>query len=70
MNAVCERGEWEAMERARPGYHTLVQTGIFNEGEAEKLARGRQADSGLAGKERKSRGETEIGIFQARIDQS
>ena len=45
MNAVCEQGEWEAMERARPGYHTLVQAGIINEGEAERLARGRQADS-------------------------
>jgi hypothetical protein len=45
MNAVCEQGEWEAMERARPGYHTLVQAGIINEGEAEWLARGRQADS-------------------------
>ena len=44
MNAVCEQGEWEAMERARPGYHTLVQAGIINEGEAERLARGRQAD--------------------------
>jgi hypothetical protein len=45
MNAVCEQGEWEAMERARPGYHTLVQTGIINEGEAERLARDRQADN-------------------------
>ena len=45
MNAVCEQGEWEAMERARPGYHTLVQAGLINEGEAERLARGRQADS-------------------------
>ena len=39
MNAVCEQGEWEAMERAQPGYHTLVQAGIINEGEAERLAR-------------------------------
>jgi hypothetical protein len=39
MNAVCEQGEWQAMERARPGYHTLVQSGIINEGEAERLAR-------------------------------
>ncbi len=45
MNAVCEQDEWEAMELARPGYHTLVQAGIINEGEAEKLARRRQADS-------------------------
>ena len=39
MNAVCQQSEWEAMERAQPGYHTLVQAGITNEGEAERLAR-------------------------------
>jgi hypothetical protein len=38
-SAVCEQGEWDAMERDRPGYHTLVQAGITNEGEAERLAR-------------------------------
>lgn len=39
MNAVCEQGEWEAMERIKPGYHTLIRAGIMNEGEAERLAR-------------------------------
>ena len=39
MSAVCEQGEWEAMEQARPGYHTLVLAGIPTEGEAERLAR-------------------------------
>jgi hypothetical protein len=39
MSAVCEQGEWEAMERDRPGYHTLIRGGIANEGEAERLAR-------------------------------
>ena len=39
MNAVCEQGEWEAMELAAPGYHTLILEGITNEGEAERLAR-------------------------------
>lgn len=39
-NAVCEQDEWDAMERARPGYHTLVQAGITSEGAAERLARG------------------------------
>jgi hypothetical protein len=39
VNAVCEQGEWDAMELARPGYHTLVLGGIANEGEAERLAR-------------------------------
>ena len=43
MNAVCEQSEWDAMERARPGYHTLVRSGITNEGEAERLARGPEA---------------------------
>ena len=39
MNAVCRQSEWEAMERAQPGYHTLVQAGITSDGEAERLAR-------------------------------
>lgn len=39
MGTVCEQSEWEAMERIKPGYHTLVRTGITNEGEAERLAR-------------------------------
>lgn len=45
MSAVCEQGEWEAMERDQPGYHTLVLAGIPNEGEAERLARSVQADA-------------------------
>jgi hypothetical protein len=40
MKAVCEQSEWEAMELARPGYHTLIHAGIPSEGEAERLARG------------------------------
>jgi hypothetical protein len=40
MNAVCEQSEWDAMERAQPGYHTLIRAGIASEGEAERLARG------------------------------
>ena len=39
VNAVCEQDEWEAMERAAPGYHTLILAGITSEGEAERLAR-------------------------------
>ena len=38
-NAVCEQSEWEAMERDRPGLHTLIRSGIASEGEAERLAR-------------------------------
>jgi hypothetical protein len=40
MRAVCEQGEWEVMDRAKPGFYTLIQAGIANEGEAERLARG------------------------------
>jgi hypothetical protein len=40
VNAVCEQAEWDAMERERPGYHTLVRAGIASEAEAERLARG------------------------------
>jgi hypothetical protein len=38
-NAVCEQAEWDEMERAQPGYHTLIREGIGSEAEAEKLAR-------------------------------
>lgn len=44
VNAVCEQGEWEAMEKASPGYHTLILAGITNEGEAERLARSSPLD--------------------------
>ena len=46
MSAVCEQGEWDAMERARPGYHRLVLAGITSEGEAERLARGLPVEGG------------------------
>ena len=39
VRAVCQQGEWEAMERAQPGRHTLIQSGIATEGEAERSAR-------------------------------
>lgn len=45
MGAVCEQAEWEAMELAKPGYHTLVRAGITNEGEAERLARSVPVDA-------------------------
>jgi hypothetical protein len=44
MDAVCEQSEWEAMERAQPGYHTLIHAGITNEAEAERLARSGTVD--------------------------
>jgi hypothetical protein len=48
IDAVCEQSEWEAMERTRPGYHTLVQAGITNEGEAERLARSWTANRNMS----------------------
>jgi hypothetical protein len=45
MKAVCEQSEWEAMELAQPGYRTLIQAGIANEAEAERLARGTSGDA-------------------------
>ena len=44
LKAVCSQAEWDAMEAARPGYHTLLQAGIRSEGEAERLARGTSGD--------------------------
>lgn len=38
-NAICSQAEWEEMELAQPGFHTLIQGQIGNEGEAERLAR-------------------------------
>ena len=45
MNAVCEQSEWDAMELARPGCHTLVRADIASEAEAERLARGTSGDA-------------------------
>lgn len=39
MSAVCTQSEWDAMELSKPGYQTLVRSGIASETEAEKLAR-------------------------------
>ena len=44
LRAVCEQAEWDQMESAHPGHHLLIQSGIANEGEAERLARGVPAD--------------------------
>ena len=46
---------WEQMERDRPGYHTLVQSGITSEAEAEKLARGTAGDSRLSATSKRRR---------------
>jgi hypothetical protein len=41
---VCEEGEWAAMERCLPGRQRAIQSGIDNEGVAERLARGKSGD--------------------------
>jgi hypothetical protein len=51
--AVCEQGEWEEMERWRPGYHTLIRQHIRDESEAEKLARGTSGDVRTVGRSKK-----------------
>jgi hypothetical protein len=40
VRGICEQAEWDAMELARPGVNTLIRSGLTNEGEAERLARG------------------------------
>ncbi len=45
IRAVCEQREWEIMDRAKPGHYTLIQAGIVNEGEAERLARGASGEA-------------------------
>ena len=53
MKVVCEQGEWDEMERARPGRHVLVREGITSESEAEKLARGTSGDALTSGRAKK-----------------
>lgn len=53
MNVVCEQEEWDALELAQPGKHKLIQAGIANEGEAERLARGTAGDSLRSGYKKK-----------------
>jgi hypothetical protein len=57
-NVVCEQREWDALERARPGFHTLLHTGIKTEQEAEKLARGRAGETPPRAPRKKSIGAT------------
>ena len=45
MRCVCEQSEWETIERSKPGHYVLIQSGITNEGEAERLARGSSGEA-------------------------
>jgi hypothetical protein len=40
VSAVCEQGEWDELERVRPGRQTLIQSGFASEADAERAARG------------------------------
>ena len=42
--AICTQAEWDALDRDRPGYHTLLQAGLPDEHTAELLARGTSGD--------------------------
>jgi hypothetical protein len=53
LNAVCEQSEWDAMELARPGYHTIIRGGIPHEAEAERMARGTSGDTRQSGRTKK-----------------
>jgi len=55
-NVVCEQAEWDALELAQPGVHTLIRSGITNEGEAERLARAGTDGEKPAGWARKPQG--------------
>jgi hypothetical protein len=44
-NVVCEQREWDALEAAHPGHHTLLHAGLRTEQEAERLARGTSGDN-------------------------
>jgi hypothetical protein len=50
MRAVCEQVEWDAMERARPGYHQFIQGGFTSEAAAELIARGYESTVNWIGK--------------------
>jgi hypothetical protein len=45
VNAMCLQSEWDAMELAKPGFHTLIRGGIASDSEAGKLARGKSGDT-------------------------
>jgi hypothetical protein len=49
VRGVCPQADWEALDRAKPGHFTLVRTGITNEGEAQRLARGTAGADRLRG---------------------
>ena len=55
-NVMCSQQEWDRIEKARPGYHTLLYSGIKTEQEAERLARGAAGDTKPRGDKKKTEG--------------
>ncbi len=45
LKVVCEQADWDRLELAQPGRYALVKSGIANEAEAERLARGTSGDA-------------------------
>jgi hypothetical protein len=43
--SVCQQSEWEDIDSRHPGQNKLIQGGMTNETEAEKLARGTSGDA-------------------------
>jgi hypothetical protein len=45
IRMMCRQSQWEAMAVSTPDANILIQGNIANEGEAEKLARGKSGDA-------------------------
>ena len=52
VRGICQQWEWDAKELAKPGFNTLIQADIVNEGEAERLARGSSGETPPRGAKR------------------
>jgi len=52
--SLCKQSEWEAIELRHPGHNKLIQGGITNETDAEKLARGTSGDAKKKGPKSKA----------------
>jgi hypothetical protein len=44
MRSICSSGEWSSLNAREPGQHQIVKSGILDETEAEKIARGTSGD--------------------------
>jgi hypothetical protein len=55
VRVVCRQDEWEALDRAKPGVNTLIEGNLTNEGQAERLARGRSGHTPSRAEREKAR---------------